>query len=141
MKLTSVGRDTLNKLDQPLKELVYVSNHWGPLLRYDWICWLKFSGSDNCAPAFLTASAKNLAVYGLLEVSVMPMSLLPLPFQILAGKKDKTAAWKSGGRKSKIARSQPGAKIIFWPFPWRIIVERPRRSRKKSAPGTEKLGV
>ncbi|EGR2699403.1 hypothetical protein DUG79_19140 [Vibrio parahaemolyticus] len=32
MKLTSVGRDTLHKLDQPLKELAYVSNHWGPLL-------------------------------------------------------------------------------------------------------------
>ena len=32
MKLTSVGRDTLHKLDQPLKELAYVSNHWGPFL-------------------------------------------------------------------------------------------------------------
>ena len=35
MKLTSVGRDTLHKLDQPLKELAYVSNHWGPLLLFD----------------------------------------------------------------------------------------------------------
>ncbi|MGR5442013.1 hypothetical protein, partial [Vibrio mediterranei] len=26
------GRDTLHELDQPLKELAYVSNHWGPLL-------------------------------------------------------------------------------------------------------------
>ncbi|MGR5442524.1 hypothetical protein ACPV45_23215, partial [Vibrio mediterranei] len=25
-------RDTLHELDQPLKELAYVSNHWGPLL-------------------------------------------------------------------------------------------------------------
>ncbi|BBM66367.1 hypothetical protein VA249_30130 [Vibrio alfacsensis] len=27
-----VGRDTLHELDQPLKKLAYVSNHWGPLL-------------------------------------------------------------------------------------------------------------
>ncbi|PCD87331.1 hypothetical protein COR52_16440 [Vibrio mediterranei] len=32
MKPTLVGRDTLHELDQPLKELAYVSNHWGPLL-------------------------------------------------------------------------------------------------------------
>lgn len=32
MKPTSVGRDTLHELDQPLKELAYMSNHWGPLL-------------------------------------------------------------------------------------------------------------
>ncbi len=36
MKPTSVGRDTLHELDQPLKELAYVSNHWGPLLSYEW---------------------------------------------------------------------------------------------------------
>ncbi|PRQ65436.1 hypothetical protein COR51_21950, partial [Vibrio mediterranei] len=34
MKPTLVGRDTLHELDQPLKELAYVSNHWGPLLKY-----------------------------------------------------------------------------------------------------------
>ncbi|HAS8389169.1 TPA: hypothetical protein I7701_20705 [Vibrio vulnificus] len=33
MKPTLVGRDTLHELDQPLKILAYVSNHWGPLLR------------------------------------------------------------------------------------------------------------
>ncbi|OOX32858.1 hypothetical protein BJL83_15685 [Vibrio parahaemolyticus] len=32
MKPTSVGKDTRHKLDQPLKKLAYVSNHWGPLL-------------------------------------------------------------------------------------------------------------
>jgi hypothetical protein len=32
MKPTSAGKDTLHKLDQPLKKLAYVSNHWGPLL-------------------------------------------------------------------------------------------------------------
>ncbi len=32
MKPTLVGRDTLHELDQPLKKLAYVSNHWGPLL-------------------------------------------------------------------------------------------------------------
>ena len=32
MKSTSAGRDTLHELDQPLKELAYVSNCWGPLL-------------------------------------------------------------------------------------------------------------
>ena len=32
MKPTLVGRDTLYELDQPLKILAYVSNHWGPLL-------------------------------------------------------------------------------------------------------------
>jgi hypothetical protein len=32
MKPTSAGRDTQHELDQPLKELAYVSNHWGPLL-------------------------------------------------------------------------------------------------------------
>ena len=42
MKLTSVGRDTLHKLDQPLKELAYVSNHWGPLLS-DLFCSAKFT--------------------------------------------------------------------------------------------------
>ncbi|PCD88376.1 hypothetical protein COR52_11210 [Vibrio mediterranei] len=35
MKPTLVGRDTLHELDQPLKELAYVSNHWGPLLVYE----------------------------------------------------------------------------------------------------------
>ncbi len=34
MKPTSVSKDTRHKLDQPLKKLAYVSNHWGPLL-YD----------------------------------------------------------------------------------------------------------
>ena len=38
MKLTSVGRDTLHKLDQPLKELAYVSNHWGPFLTFLKVC-------------------------------------------------------------------------------------------------------
>lgn len=33
MKPTLVGRDTLHELDQPLKILAYVSNHWDPLLR------------------------------------------------------------------------------------------------------------
>ncbi|GAL10947.1 putative adhesin [Vibrio astriarenae] len=32
MKPTSAGKDTLHKLDQALKKLAYVSNHWGPLL-------------------------------------------------------------------------------------------------------------
>ncbi|EGS66091.1 hypothetical protein VCHC51A1_0263 [Vibrio cholerae HC-51A1] len=32
MKFTLQGRDTLHELAQPLKELAYVSNHWGPLL-------------------------------------------------------------------------------------------------------------
>ncbi len=32
MKFTLQDRDTLHELDQPLKELAYVSNHWGPLL-------------------------------------------------------------------------------------------------------------
>ncbi len=32
MRPTLVGRDTLHELDQPLKKLAYVSNHWGPLL-------------------------------------------------------------------------------------------------------------
>lgn len=32
MKPTSAGKDTLHKLNQPLKKLAYVSNHWGPLL-------------------------------------------------------------------------------------------------------------
>ena len=32
MKPTLVGRDTRHELDQPLKKLAYVSNHWGPLL-------------------------------------------------------------------------------------------------------------
>ncbi|TOD45065.1 hypothetical protein CGJ64_17870 [Vibrio parahaemolyticus] len=32
MKPTSAGKDTLHELDQPLKKLAYVSNHWGPLL-------------------------------------------------------------------------------------------------------------
>ncbi len=32
MKPTLVGRDTLHELDQPLKKLAYVSNHWGLLL-------------------------------------------------------------------------------------------------------------
>ncbi len=34
MKPTLVGRDTLHELDQPLKKLAYVSNHWGPLLSF-----------------------------------------------------------------------------------------------------------
>ncbi|PRQ65249.1 hypothetical protein COR51_22980, partial [Vibrio mediterranei] len=39
MKPTLVGRDTLHELDQPLKELAYVSNHWGPLLvRIRYVC-------------------------------------------------------------------------------------------------------
>ncbi|EGQ8195205.1 hypothetical protein I7104_004463 [Vibrio parahaemolyticus] len=32
MKPTSVGKGTRHKLDQPLKKLAYVSNHWSPLL-------------------------------------------------------------------------------------------------------------
>ncbi|MFM2666719.1 hypothetical protein AAFX24_17975 [Vibrio mediterranei] len=32
MKPTSAGKDTLHKLDQPLKKLAYVSNHWSSLL-------------------------------------------------------------------------------------------------------------
>ncbi len=34
MKFTLQDRDTLHELDQPLKELAYVSNHWGPLLHF-----------------------------------------------------------------------------------------------------------
>ncbi len=37
MKPTLVGRDTLHELDQPLKKLAYVSNHWGPLLHFTWV--------------------------------------------------------------------------------------------------------
>ncbi len=33
MKPTSAGKGTLHKLDQPLKKLAYVSNHWGSLLK------------------------------------------------------------------------------------------------------------
>ncbi|WP_214248961.1 hypothetical protein, partial [Vibrio campbellii] len=44
MKPTLVGRDTLHELDQPLKKLAYVSNHWGPLLlKLPGFC--SFSGS------------------------------------------------------------------------------------------------
>ncbi|EGR2831264.1 hypothetical protein DVZ93_15135 [Vibrio cholerae] len=32
MKPTSAVRDTQHELGQPLKELAYVSNYWGPLL-------------------------------------------------------------------------------------------------------------
>ena len=35
MKPTLVGRDTRHELDQPLKKLAYVSNHWGPLLIFE----------------------------------------------------------------------------------------------------------
>ncbi|WP_216360460.1 hypothetical protein, partial [Vibrio mediterranei] len=49
MKPTLVGRDTLHELDQPLKELAYVSNHWGPLLG------MKSNGTEIlCIPSFLT---------------------------------------------------------------------------------------
>ncbi len=34
MKSTLEDRNTRHELDQPLKGLAYVSNHWGPLLKY-----------------------------------------------------------------------------------------------------------
>ncbi|RBM64673.1 hypothetical protein DLR71_03830 [Vibrio paracholerae] len=42
MKFTLQDRDTLHELDQPLKELAYVSNHWGPLLNLI-LVWRKFT--------------------------------------------------------------------------------------------------
>ncbi|MGR5165339.1 hypothetical protein ACPV4X_25975, partial [Vibrio owensii] len=51
------GRDTLHELDQPLKILAYVSNHWGPLLIIDNVCAL-VRGVCECTtdPITLVAS-------------------------------------------------------------------------------------
>ncbi|TFH89473.1 hypothetical protein ELS82_21980 [Vibrio ouci] len=46
-----VGRDTLHELDQPLKKLAYVSNHWGPLListRHICLLYLFFKTCQIC---------------------------------------------------------------------------------------------
>jgi hypothetical protein len=52
MKPTLVGRDTLHELDQPLKKLAYVSNHWGPLL----FEWRKGGLAASMIPVFMDIS-------------------------------------------------------------------------------------